>query len=351
MKNKTKLGLAGIVLATTLTGNAIAQKNYIDGTINNVELSDKKSDSNYKVQGTVYFEKAGVNTGFYHKINKEQNNGELDFALVPEKEAYFLEDSHGNTTLLPSDYKSSDYIPTAIPTAVINNKKRLHIFELTNLPKEIEKEILKITSRAKNKSRKNSESSFGYTYEIYGNDIKSKLPRETINGQNYIYINSDWGAFIDTSNNQTSKEYLRNSKDLQKILLIPEESLSIGINPSTKEIILTTDDAFYNPVKENLQVQINKEKQETSENYYIVKPEDTFWKLSEKFYGKGKENVTKLMKKNNYKNGKDLKAGDKIIYWINWNYLLEIRISLSSSIVPPFSNLPSVSSTNKEPKA
>jgi len=313
MKNKTKLGLAGIVLATTLTGNAIAQKNYIDGTINNVELSDKKSDSNYKVQGTVYFKEAGINTGFYHKTNQEQNNGELDFVLVPEKEAYFLEDSQGNTTLLPSNYKSSDYIPISIPTKVINNKKPLHIFELTNLPKEMKKEILKINSKAKNKSRKDSQSSFGYTYEIYGKDIKSKLPQTNINGQNYIYINSDWGEFVDTTNNQIKKENLRESKDLQKILFIPEESLSIGINPSTKKIILTTDNAFYNPVKENLQVQINKEKQETSENYYIVKSGDTFWGLSEKFYGTGKD-APRLMKKNNYKNAKDLKAGDKIIY-------------------------------------
>jgi LysM repeat protein len=318
MKKQIRNTLAGLLLASSPLAfqNCSVERPYVENSINNTTMLNKVPNSKYQIQGTVYFDKLGKDKGYFKTQNNDLEEGELSFILQPADETTIVEEADGKVELIPSNYLSNQYIPTKVEN---ENKETLEIFELNNLPKEIEKKLLHISKNFQNKSRRTSQNISGYAYEINESDLQKILPMENVNGQNLVYVNSEWGNFIDTAQNQVKKYIIEKDENRKSLLLTPEKSLSIGVDPSSKKIVLINKKGFFNPIKENLQTKTkpksenNLEDKATSNHTYKVKKGDTFWELSRRFYGNEKDAI-KLMEKNNYKNPKELQVGDVIKY-------------------------------------
>jgi len=324
MKEKTKLGLAGILLGATLSltkpgfSQESPKRNYIPETIYGVEYSDNQANkAKYKLESQRFFKNNGE--GYFLKQNKDLDEGELNFKLIPKKEGLVWESLNFNK----SELKGKEYIPTRL----YRNEKQVNMFEIKD--KRINKKIKKRLKKHKIKS----ENSFGYSRDIQDDDFKKILPQSNIRNQEYLYFDINKVNFFQEINKSLEKIPL-NINDSRDEFFVPlnQRKVMCAINPNTKNIMIYSSEGIFIPTLEENQTDIPikeektdymfyKEKLEkertsnkkTSENYYIVKPGDTFWNLSEKFYGTGKD-ASKLMKKNNCKNAKELKVGDKIIY-------------------------------------
>ncbi len=241
MKNKTKLSLAALVMTTALsTANLNAQdkkRNYLDGTINNIELSNKKPEAKYKAVGTVFFDNPGTknDVGYTHVPNEDIDENELPFGLVPEKYGFILYDSEGGSSMVP--YKNP-----YIPNKIVNEKGEiLQAMELPGLD-------AKIKNKLKNKARKKSTNDWGYTYEYLDKDVKRFFPRTTVEGENFIYLNAKWGnLFTEDEKGNKTNYYFAKSGNLIDLVYIPEENFECAINPSTGEVMVFAEDGFYRP--------------------------------------------------------------------------------------------------------
>jgi len=336
MKNKTKLSLAALVMTTALsTANLNAQNQKrpnLDGTINNIELSNKKTDAKYSATGTVYFDYPGTknDVGFYHIPNEDISENELSFGLVPEKYGLILYDSENNTSIVP--YKNP-YIPNRI---VDENGEILQAMELPGLD-------AKIKNKLKNKARKKSTNNWGYTYEQLDKDVKRLFPRTTVEGENFIYLNAKWGNLFTEDDKGKTNYYFTKSDKLIDLVLIPEEDFSWTVNPSNGEVMVFSEDGFYRPIMDGSNVNMVTKKTKaliptktttkttttktttttqtaTSKTekyiYHKVLKGETYSSMAKKYYGN--ENQWKeIYKKNPETAPKMLKPGQEIKIPVN----------------------------------
>jgi LysM repeat protein len=316
MVNKTKLGLAGLVLATTLNTNLFSQKaqrQYIDGTINGIEYSDKKIGENvsYALEEQVLFGKMKKDIPVVFGRNPEIDNGELDFYICPINE---LSIAYGKdkVEIIPKMY---------IPTQAIDfSNRRITKMELTGINTLVNKQL-----------KKKSENSFGYNQTRTEKDIEGILPRINHDGQEYSYWMATKGKFI-TQNNQELIAEMINGKSLDLVLFPITNEYKEIIDLSCGNITIESPTGIYLLGTEEIQDRIDKKQttQKNSKNIpnkntprqekfpnqneeknctYIVKQGETFWGISERFYNTGKD-TQKLMDLNGYKKPEDLKAGD-----------------------------------------
>jgi LysM repeat protein len=306
MVNKTKLGLTGLLLATTLSiFSQNKERKYIEETIYGTEYSDKKIGENtqYALEEQVLFGKIKKDMPIVLGTNPDIDGGELDFYICPVNELSIAYGSNKIRTI-PKMY---------IPTKLIDfSNKKIEKMELTG-----------INTNVNNRLERNSQNSFGYNQTRTDEDIQGILPRIEINGQEYAYWMATKGKYITEDNKEFIAEMIK-GKSLDIILFPITEDYEEIINLACGNITIKSPEGIYVPVMEEIQTNKNekecsckktsqtktpnKNTSKTEKNCtYVVKSGETFWEISSRFYGTGKD-AKKLMDLNNYKS-EDLKTG------------------------------------------
>ena len=262
MKNPLlKLSLAGILLGAGILNPLFAQKKerpHVSGTIQEVKYSDKTWKNNkFSLEEQVLFGKYDINDIPVILVkNEDLDKGELDFIVYKEDETE-IQNIHGKGIMI----SGVKYIPTRLVDeddfSIIKN------FELSDIKGNLR--------RTFNKFRRKSGNSYGFSIDFTEKNINSTIPQIKVNGRDYACFDSKWGNFYSDNGKRRSVNHkdANHEENLSKLFVPIMDGYIEGINLGNGKIRIHSDEGFYIPSRERIQIEKNTPKKEQEKTDYM----------------------------------------------------------------------------------